>query len=481
MEFSDGDGSSLPRAGGGQDTAAGPSFDEGSGEYGSRNLNNTQQGNNPHAQPPTQAPRTLNPQYTPATREPRQAGRRPANQRPNERSKRTRAVIKIASLNMNGAGSAKTRQKWMHVNQIVRDNRIGILALQETHLSEELLNSLHSQFPRLHIQHTSDPQRPNAKGVAIVINKYLLPWKETTVYNIIPGRAMLMTVPWHKESRINVLAIYAPNAPAENADMWRSLKDKWNLSEFPMPDILLGDFNIVETSLDRLPAHPDPRSTVNELEEFKSDLSLMDGWRHNNPTARAFSYHQKSSGASSRIDRIYTTEAILENSREWKIENSGMETDHKIVSMQFSNPGAPFIGKGRWTMPLSLLKDREMITQIKKLGASTLRACELELQDQAQSQRLPNPGRTELQVLYKSFKKGLNEVIRQKARTTIPKLENTIKHKEKMLKSIQNNSTSDEEEKALLTTALEEEIRILTVHGASSHQNTRQPRSQTPY
>ena len=43
-----------------------------------------------------------------------------------------------------------------------------------------------------------------------------------------------------------------------------------------------------------------------------------------------------------------------------------------MVSMEFSNPGAPFIGKGRWSVPLYLIKHRKMLQQIESLG------CQLE-------------------------------------------------------------------------------------------------------
>jgi hypothetical protein len=51
--------------------------------------------------------------------------------------KQTQANLKIASLNIRGDGSAQTHEKWQHINQIMREHNIGILAVQETHLTEE--------------------------------------------------------------------------------------------------------------------------------------------------------------------------------------------------------------------------------------------------------------------------------------------------------------------------------------------------------
>lgn len=53
-------------------------------------------------------------------------------------TQKTAATIKIASWNMRGRGD----DKWMHINQTMRQKKIGILCLQETHLSEEHTNTL---------------------------------------------------------------------------------------------------------------------------------------------------------------------------------------------------------------------------------------------------------------------------------------------------------------------------------------------------
>ncbi len=41
----------------------------------------------------------------------------------------------------------------------------------------------------MHIYHSADPQQPNAKGVAIVLNKEITNTQNVDYYEIIPGRA----------------------------------------------------------------------------------------------------------------------------------------------------------------------------------------------------------------------------------------------------------------------------------------------------
>ena len=106
------------------------------------------------------------------------------------------------------------------MNSLLKTNGISVLALQETHtLSEETLDNLNSfKGYCMHIFYSSDPLRPNSKGVAIVLNKYLR--QEVTTKILILGHAMLMVLLWHGNSKLNIVAIYAPNPLNNNAAFW---------------------------------------------------------------------------------------------------------------------------------------------------------------------------------------------------------------------------------------------------------------------
>lgn len=215
-------------------------------------------------------------------------------------NKTTRAVLKIASLNIRGGGSQGTTDKWQHMNQLLRDKKIGILAIQETHISNERIEQLHKQFSqRVHILNSRDPEHPNAKGVAFILNKQLTAWKEATCQVIIPGRALLLTIPWHGASNLNVLAVYAPNSPYENAEFWNNITINFCENNYPPPDIMLGDYNLVEESIDRLPAHTDNERAASSLADLKSFFHLCDGWRQQNPTDLAYTFLQKATGVQS--------------------------------------------------------------------------------------------------------------------------------------------------------------------------------------
>jgi hypothetical protein len=146
-------GSSLPRPGGATDSTAGPNPSDRPREFGGR------------------------PQPT-------------LHNMPNCR-KRTKATLKIASLNMRGRGE----DKWHCINQLMRDKKIGILALQETHLSDQMTESLEALYhKRIKILHTCDRNTSNAKGVAIVLNKELTNTHNIATHELIPGRAIYLNM-----------------------------------------------------------------------------------------------------------------------------------------------------------------------------------------------------------------------------------------------------------------------------------------------
>ena len=409
-------------------------------------------GNEGHANPPQ-----TNPVPPPATR---------GNDNPNTRNtnpstprlgvKKTKAVLKVATLNIRGGGSANTQDKWQHMNQIMREQRIAILAVQETHLDEIMAGNLNTQFNgRLSIWNSPDPINPSAgKGIAIVLNKHLTSWKEAVTRTIVPGRALLMSLPWQGDSIVNILAIYAPNAAHENADFWTNLAEKWMEENLPVPDIMLGDFNLVEEAIDRLPAHRDNAHAVSKLANFKALHTLRDGWRHNYPTEQFFTFMQQATQSRSRIDRIYVSNQVYNHSRNWSIDHTPIRTDHCLVSMEFANPGAPFIGKGRWSIPLHLIKNRKVIQRVEELGT------QLEKDIEAVMGEARTAG-TNPQTVFHTFKKLLVKQIRDFSRVETPKMDAQITNLKKDLRTTLNNTQDTLEEIQAKAAHVEERIKQL--------------------
>jgi exonuclease III len=150
-----------------------------------------------------------------------------------------------------------SQDKWLHVNQIMRDKCIAVLALQETHLTDSERDELNTLFENSLVIHSSmDPSNPGAKGTAIVLNKQLTNVNDVKQDIIIEGRAMMLSVRWHGDFILSFLSVYGPNNLVDNVKFLDSLREK--LKPLRQPDFVLGDFNMVEDAIDRLPHHKDP-------------------------------------------------------------------------------------------------------------------------------------------------------------------------------------------------------------------------------
>lgn len=266
----------------------------------------------------------------------------PKNQTPahNKTNAHTKGYVKIATLNMRGhrpvlnMNSDSPMNKWLYLNRLIRENKIGILALQEMHMSDDIADKIKETFgKRIHLLRTEDPTQQNARGVAIIINKEMIKHQEITSKVIIEGRALSIRIPWGQNRNLEIMAIYAPNAPAENRDFWWEIQEKINQKEIAKPNIMLGNFNLVKDMLDRLPSHNNNLETVRALRELKADCTLIDGWRYTYPNQKQYMYTQKATKSMSRIDRIYMKEQLLTNSVDWQIvTDTNIDTDHMLTS-----------------------------------------------------------------------------------------------------------------------------------------------------
>lgn len=214
---------------------------------------------------------------------------------------------------------------------------------------------------------------------------------------------------------------YAPNTAHDNKKFWDKVHTYFISHDLATPDILLGYFNLVEEPIDRKPAKPSPSAPLISFQTLKNDFSPQDGWRTHNPTKIQFTFSQNNRAIESRLDRIYTSNRIFENSYGWSIDKVAINTDHELVYMSFANPSAPFIGKGRWTLPPIALRDITVLNHAKKLGQDLIRNINI-ITDES---RLPT---NNAQYLFQKFKSGLTSFARTCLRThTVPHINVTLR------------------------------------------------------
>jgi hypothetical protein len=177
---------------------------------------------------------------------------------------------------------------------------------------------------------------------------------------------------------------------------------------------------------------------------------LIDGWRCTYPDTKGYSFLQSATGSQSRIDRILVTERVFINSSDWTIESSGIHTDHQLISMRFSDPELPFIGKGRWVLPLYLLKDKKVMNQVYELGKIAESRLEEAKDNRTESE---NP-----QIIFKSFKDDITLAFRERAKILSSKMDADIKDLENDLEKTLNDPLKGEEERKEESAAIQEKL-----------------------
>ncbi|KAL4255818.1 hypothetical protein AB1N83_014347 [Pleurotus pulmonarius] len=317
----------------------------------------------------------------------------------------------------------------------MRDRKIAVLAVQETHMDEDRRDQMEHLFGRrIRILASADIESPTQKaGVAIVLNKSLIKAETATIKTIIPGRAIWVKVDWNGGETLTVLAVYAPNAASENTEFWKSLTNFFDSHpRLKRPNVVLGDFNMVEDAIDRYPMHADSGPQTTALNELKANLHLVDGWRDANPGSKGYTFHQPNGGSKSRIDRIYIKQNMIQKSDNWRMEHSGIaNTDHWMVLAKISNGRGPSLGRGRWSIPLRIIDD----AAFKKMAKEKVAEVWHEMQGCLREERTPE---NNVQEIYDRFKGGLIAHARRRDKTLTPKILRDIDNLKKDLKTAEN-------------------------------------------
>ena len=202
------------------------------------------------------------------------------NEQTNEHLKkaRLRANICITSQNVNGAAAPSLnmnyREKWRTISDVIHAEKTAIFAIQESHLDQPMTEQLGRNYEKnLTILNSAHPDNPRAMaGVSFVINKQLIEPDEIEMHDLIPGRAAMLKIKWLKSCTATILNVYAPNERGEHASFWAKVLTERRAKHLPIPDFTLGDFNVTEDAIDRMPPKLNDESAINALREVKQVL-----------------------------------------------------------------------------------------------------------------------------------------------------------------------------------------------------------------
>lgn len=356
-----------------------------------------------------------------------------------------RANITIASLNMRGTSAPTNNmsllEKWTLINHTIRKNKIAILAIQETHLDDELAESINRCFGKnFELLYLSDPERPRAiAGVAFVLNKALIPNKESRLHVLAPGQAIMLQIKGPDEKDIKIINVYAPVQAHKQPAFWDDVETKRRAKRLPRPDFLLGDFNITEDLIDRSPPRADNQPATDALRDTRFNWEVYDQWRHAHPNESLYTYRstQNRTTSLSRLDRIYVAKKLTQMVFEWRAEPSAVPTDHWLVSLKFAPKDAPLIGNGRWTWYLPSLNKKTLIDKVIAKG--------IELQAKLSSLERGTTTRDESnpQSLWENYKKDIQRTAKESAKKSKYKVASRLKKLEKYRQELTNNPNFD--------------------------------------
>jgi len=195
---------------------------------------------------------------------------------------------------------------------------------------------------------------------------------------LIKGRALTIKLNWNNQGEIKLVNVYIPNQRSEHTFFWNSVHLHLLQENYGNPDFVLGDFNVTEDPIDRIPLKMDNASAVSALRDAKNFLGVRDEWRHTHPRTKEYTYRNTLNGApiKSRLDRIYVANNKVDQTFAWATTITAIPTNHNMVSVRFAPRNATVFGNGRWTWPLAELKNETLMEKIEKEGIHTLQQIE---------------------------------------------------------------------------------------------------------
>lgn len=208
-------------------------------------------------------------------------------------------ALKICSLNAQGLNNI---QKRGFLFQFLRDSNFDIIALQETHATNNTAVAWQDEWTGPSVWNN---KTNNSCGVAILTRPGLA-CDISDVQNDTNGRIVALTLKYENYN-LRLISIYAPNPEnrLRSANFFSQIE---SYSKPEMENIILGDFNMVENvNIDREGGRPREIHTYGlpELRQLKTNLKITDIWREKNPHTRSFTWRSFYDNIHSRLDRIY--------------------------------------------------------------------------------------------------------------------------------------------------------------------------------
>ena len=286
--------------------------------------------------------------------------------------------LKIASLNVKGTAGYEKKIK---IRNWVRENKVDILCIQESHVDSHKLKKILSA----NALSFSDGEA-HSKGVSIfamcdakvVSSKSFASGRHCAMEICIDGNTIVI----HSVYAPNVVDVVASKIAYNNFILSIEAAIRTNFSD--KINVVLGDFNLpLNPVLDtRNRRTPIPTECVQALELSLDGLTLVDAFRVKNPNSTAFSFSPQGPNSReifSRIDYCFTPLTLTDSMDEIRYDETGI-SDHKALSISWTPQRKP--GKGLWKINESLMGEPEDFKFIERtVNNNTPQSCGLNAGD----------------------------------------------------------------------------------------------------
>ena len=176
------------------------------------------------------------------------------------------------------------------------------------------------------------------------------------------GRILSLLVNYNS-FKFNIICLYAPNTVSDRRLFFNRLHTFF-LSHGDL--ILGGDFNCIDSDLDRLKIKSDFSADKRCLLALKSDFCLVHIFRKKNLKAISFTWSSKDFSQASRLDRFYISFSLLQSFRGNKCFPCPL-SDHDFADLFISPVNVSLHGSGVWKFNCSLLSDDDFVKIITLL------------------------------------------------------------------------------------------------------------------
>ena len=267
--------------------------------------------------------------------------------------------LKILSLNVRGLRSSEKCRKIVHeLNYLNCD----VLLLQETHVSCKKQTLAFEKLWKGQCFWSFGTGK--SAGVAVLFSPN---FSGKIIRFLIDssGRILSLLIEFCN-LKLNVVNVYSPNAPSDRKLFFSDLHNY-----FITQGLLFigGDFNCIDNTLDKLNCSVVPSADKTSLVTLRSDFSLVDVWRKQNPRRISFTWSNSDRSQASRIDRFLIAKSLFNKVSSCEILPC-VFSDHEFITLEVLLEGVIRRGTGVWRFNNSLLSDPDFKNVLKNVIAN---------------------------------------------------------------------------------------------------------------